>query len=117
MDSLLQILESSPPIFFIVLPLLAFIFTFSLANIRKKQPYPPGPKGYPIIGNMTMMDQLTHRGLAGLAKKYGGLLHLQMGVTHVVAVSTPDMAKEVLQVFLYKPVWLEIMINFLSQFY
>ncbi|KDP20168.1 hypothetical protein JCGZ_00019 [Jatropha curcas] len=43
------------------------------------------------------MDQLTHRGLASLAKQYGGLFHLQMGGLHVVAVSTPDMAREVLQ--------------------
>ncbi|TXG64645.1 hypothetical protein EZV62_011639 [Acer yangbiense] len=47
---------------------------------------------------MTMMDQLTHHGLACLATKYGGLLHLQMGALHVVAVSTPEMAREVLQV-------------------
>lgn len=47
---------------------------------------------------MLMMDQLTHRGLAKMAKNYGGLLHLRMGVLHVVAVSTPDMAREVLQV-------------------
>ena len=44
-----------------------------------------------------MMDQLTHRGLAQLAKQYGGLLHLQMGSLHIVAVSTPEMAREVLQ--------------------
>lgn len=47
---------------------------------------------------MLMMDQLTHRGLAALAKSYGGLLHMRMGVLHVVAVSTPGMAREVLQV-------------------
>ncbi|KAK4834979.1 hypothetical protein QYF36_003435 [Acer negundo] len=78
--------------------LLAFLLLLFLKNLRKKLPYPPGPKGYPIIGNMTMMDQLTHRGLAQLATKYGGLLHLQMGSLHVVAVSTPEMAREVLQV-------------------
>lgn len=43
------------------------------------------------------MDQLTHRGLAQLAKRYGGLCHLQMGSLHIVAVSTPDMAREILQ--------------------
>jgi ferulate-5-hydroxylase len=46
---------------------------------------------------MLMMDQLTHRGLAQLAKQYGGLLHLQIGVLHIMAVSTPEMARDILQ--------------------
>ncbi|PIA55962.1 hypothetical protein AQUCO_00700344v1 [Aquilegia coerulea] len=47
---------------------------------------------------MFMLDQLTHRGLAQLAKQYGGLFHLQSGVLHMVVVSTPEMARQVLQV-------------------
>ncbi|KAK4262100.1 hypothetical protein QN277_027706 [Acacia crassicarpa] len=66
--------------------------------IRKRPPYPPGPKGLPIIGNMTMMDQLTHRGLAKLANKYGGVLHLRMGFLHMVAISDAEAARQVLQV-------------------
>ncbi len=47
---------------------------------------------------MGMMDQLTHRGLAKLAKQYGGILHLRIGYLHMVAVSSPDVARQVLQV-------------------
>lgn len=47
---------------------------------------------------MTMMDQLTHRGLAKLANKYGGVLHLRMGFLHMVAISDADAARQVLQV-------------------
>jgi ferulate-5-hydroxylase len=47
---------------------------------------------------MLMMDQLTHRGLAALAAKYGGLFHLRLGHVHTVVVSTPEYAREVLQV-------------------
>ncbi|GAV60267.1 p450 domain-containing protein, partial [Cephalotus follicularis] len=91
MDSL----QSSPMVFFLF-PLLLFVIV--LIYLHKTHPHPPGPKGYPIIGSMTMMDQLTHRGLARLAKRYGGLLHLQMGWLHIMAVSTPEMAREFLQV-------------------
>ncbi|CAI9754216.1 unnamed protein product [Fraxinus pennsylvanica] len=44
------------------------------------------------------MDQLTHRGLARLAKKYGGIFHLRIGFLHMVAISSPDIARQVLQV-------------------
>ncbi|KAK1359861.1 Ferulate-5-hydroxylase [Heracleum sosnowskyi] len=94
--------------FFFFLALLTF---FLLYNSRRK-PYPPGPKGWPIIGNMLMMDKLTHRGLAKIACQYGGLVHLRMGFLHMVTVSTPDMAQEVLQIqdnnFANRPVTMNI---------
>ncbi|BBH09325.1 ferulic acid 5-hydroxylase 1, partial [Prunus dulcis] len=97
MDDLLlhQALESlqSSPMLFILLFLL-IISWFVLFMSRRKLPYPPGPRGWPIIGNMLMMDQLTHRGLAQLAKQYGGLLHLQMGVLHIMVVSSPEVAEK-----------------------
>ncbi|KAM7516168.1 hypothetical protein LguiA_005751 [Lonicera macranthoides] len=78
-----------------IVPLL-FLFLFSRFN--RKLPYPPGPKGWPVIGNMDMVSQLTHRGLAKLAKQYGGLFHLRIGFLHMVAVSSPEIARQVLQV-------------------
>ncbi|KAL8123738.1 cytochrome P450 84A1-like [Apium graveolens] len=81
-------------ILFFILPLLSF---FLLSSFRRKR-YPPGPKGWPIIGNLLMMDKLSHRGLAKLAAQYGGLVHLRMGFLHMFTVSTPDMAREVLQI-------------------
>ncbi|KAK9066859.1 hypothetical protein SSX86_014182 [Deinandra increscens subsp. villosa] len=78
-------------------------FTISLLTVlflvwSRRKHFPPGPTGWPIIGNMLMMDQLTHRGLAKLAEKYGGILHLKMGFSHTIAVSSPEMAREILQV-------------------
>lgn len=45
-----------------------------------------------------MMDKLTHRGLANIAKQYGGIFHLRMGFLHMVAISDPEAARQVLQV-------------------
>ena len=83
--------------------LLSCVLLASLAVVllqlrqRSKLPLPPGPKPLPIIGNLMMMGQLTHRGLAALAERYGGLLHLRLGRRHVFVVSTAEYAREVLQ--------------------
>lgn len=93
--SFLQNLQPMFPIMTLLL-IAPLLFFFLLSRFRRK-PYPPGPRGWPLIGNMLMMDKLTHRGLARLANKYGGLVHLRMGFLHMVTVSTPDMARQVLQ--------------------
>ncbi|CAN0924810.1 Cytochrome P450 84A1 [Linum grandiflorum] len=74
------------------------IILFLRHGRSSRLPLPPGPRGLPIIGNMLMMDQLTHHGLAKLAKQYGGLFHLRMGNIHMMTVSTSDIAKQVLKV-------------------
>ncbi|CAL9146207.1 unnamed protein product [Musa hybrid cultivar] len=82
----------------LMLPLTLLLIVNITARRRRRLPLPPGPTPLPIIGNMLLMDQLTHRGLARLAKLYGGLLHLRLGFVHHFVVSTPDVARQVLQV-------------------
>ncbi|CAN8328818.1 unnamed protein product [Cochlearia groenlandica] len=77
---------------------LVFIWCLVRVLLKRSLSLPPGPRGYPIIGNMKLKNELNHRGLAKLAKQYGGLLHLQMGRIHIVAASTAAMAREILQV-------------------
>ncbi|KAF5752999.1 hypothetical protein HS088_TW01G00917 [Tripterygium wilfordii] len=92
-------MDSLPPLqtaFLFIIPLLLLYGVVS--QHRRKLPYPPGPRGLPMIGNMLMMDQFTHRGLTNLARKYGGLFHMKLGFSHVVSVSCPEIAKQVLQV-------------------
>ncbi|XP_073002237.1 cytochrome P450 84A1-like [Typha latifolia] len=84
------------PLFLFLIPILA-LFILS-ARRRRKLPLPPGPRPLPIIGNMLMMDQLTHRGLAKLGERYGGLCHLRLGFLNAFAISTPEVARQVLQV-------------------
>ncbi|XP_074580575.1 cytochrome P450 84A1-like [Curcuma longa] len=85
-----------------LLPALAVLLFVAAARLRRrnKLPFPPGPPPLPVIGNMLIMDQLTHRGLAKLSERYAagvGLIHLRLGARRVFVVSTPAMARQVLQ--------------------
>ncbi|XP_075512618.1 cytochrome P450 76T24-like [Primulina tabacum] len=58
---------------------------------------PPGPYGYPIIGNILDLGQKPHRSIAELSKIYGPLMSLKLGNITTIVISSPQLAKEALQ--------------------
>ncbi|KAK3431729.1 hypothetical protein EUGRSUZ_E03685 [Eucalyptus grandis] len=58
---------------------------------------PPGPRPLPIIGNLLELGDLPHRSLAKLARTYGPIIKLELGFVTTVVVSSPMLAKEILQ--------------------
>ncbi|KAF3619546.1 5-epiaristolochene 1,3-dihydroxylase [Capsicum annuum] len=87
--------------FFSIFLFASFLFLLikwknSNSQIRKR--LPPGPWKLPLLGSMFhLLGGLPHRVLRDLAKKYGPLMHLQLGEVSLIVVTSPDMAKQVLK--------------------
>ncbi|KAF3783927.1 Trans-cinnamate 4-monooxygenase [Nymphaea thermarum] len=63
----------------------------------KRLRLPPGPLPVPVFGNWLQVgDDLNHRNLTQLARRFGEIFLLRMGQRNLVVVSSPELAKEVL---------------------
>ncbi|KAL7180495.1 hypothetical protein ACSBR1_043656 [Camellia fascicularis] len=74
----------------------AAILLLSTHLRRRRTPklnLPPGPKPWPIIGNLNLIGSLPHRSIHDLSQKYGPIMHLRFGSFPVVVGSSVDMAK------------------------
>ncbi|GLT62537.1 hypothetical protein SLA2020_351690 [Shorea laevis] len=66
----------------------------SKANPRK---LPPGPKPFPVIGNLLDLGDKPHKSLAKLAEAHGPIMCLKLGRVTTIIISSADTAKQVLQ--------------------
>ena len=69
-----------------------------ISNLTSKsfKKFPPGPRSFPIIGNILELGSQPHRSLTKLSKIYGPIITVQLGKITTVVVSSPEIAKEVL---------------------
>ncbi|KAL7598486.1 hypothetical protein Lser_V15G22877 [Lactuca serriola] len=85
--------------FLVVLSSLILSFYFILnRKFKASKPLnlPPGPPKLPIIGNLHQIGgALPQHAFRELAKKYGPIMHLQLGQISTIVVSSPQLAKEV----------------------
>ncbi|GMJ07296.1 TRANSPARENT TESTA 7, CYTOCHROME P450 75B1 [Hibiscus trionum] len=90
----------SPSSLVLTISLLASLAFLSGVFIRrrcKQLKCPPGPKPWPIIGNLILIGSLPHQSLHKLSQLYGPLMHLKFGSYPVLIASSPEMAKEFLK--------------------
>ncbi|KAL5209419.1 hypothetical protein ABZP36_005042 [Zizania latifolia] len=67
------------------------LFTHARHNL------PPGPRPWPLIGNLLDLGAQPHRSLARLAQRHGPLMTLHLGANTTVVASSPDAARDILQ--------------------
>ncbi|KAG4174646.1 hypothetical protein ERO13_A11G134700v2 [Gossypium hirsutum] len=83
--------------------LIAWLATLALILLslrfrpRRKLNLPPGPKPWPVIGNLDLIGSLPHRSIHSLSQKYGPLMQLKFGSFPVVVASSVEMAKAFLK--------------------
>nr|XP_023880632.1 flavonoid 3'-monooxygenase-like [Quercus suber] len=78
--------------------LAALLFFFKNNPLRfHKLKLPPGPKSWPIIGNLNAIGPLPHQSFHKLSQKYGPLMQLKFGSVPVVVASSAEMAKQFLK--------------------
>eukprot|EP00253_Pinus_taeda_P031001 PITA_31001 len=73
---------------------------FLVLDMWRRRTYgrlPPGPPGWPIVGNLLQLGNKPNESLFHLATKYGPLMCVSLGMKTTVVVSSPAMAKEVLK--------------------
>nr|WNH14548.1 G10H [Betula platyphylla] len=75
------------------------IQTFHMIQRRKENPkkLPPGPKPFPVIGNLLDLGYTPHKSLAKLAKAHGPIMCLKLGRVTTIIISSANTAKQVLQ--------------------
>ncbi|XP_057549121.1 cytochrome P450 76AD1-like [Amaranthus tricolor] len=80
---------------------LFLFFVFSIiffTKFTKKSkntiPRPPGPKPWPIIGNIHLLGTKPHRSITKLSKIYGPIMSLKLGRITTIVISSPEIAKE-----------------------
>ncbi|MED6158012.1 hypothetical protein PIB30_028832 [Stylosanthes scabra] len=82
--------------------LASTIFIWSIILRKRKQnesslPLPPGPKAVPIIGHLHLLSSTPHQDFYKFSTQYGPIIHLYLGSSPCVVVSTAEAAKEFLK--------------------
>ena len=80
-----------------ILSVVFLYFVFVTLRKRHRLPLPPGPKPWPIIGNLPHMGTMPHHSLAALAKVHGPLMHLRLGFVDVVVAASASVAAQFLK--------------------
>ncbi|RXH92231.1 hypothetical protein DVH24_033127 [Malus domestica] len=83
----------------LLLPISSIIFIFLAYKLYQRPRFklPPGPRPWPVVGNLYQIKPVRFRCYAEWAEKYGPIFSVWIGSTLNVVVSNTEVAKEVLK--------------------
>ncbi|KAK3755591.1 hypothetical protein QZH41_017586, partial [Actinostola sp. cb2023] len=88
-----MILEGFAVVFVASIAIVIYTLTVHFTKDRR---LPPGPVPLPLVGNMFNMGPQPHLSLTSLAKKYGDIFRLTVGIRRIVVVNSIEAAREAL---------------------
>ncbi|KAF8732041.1 hypothetical protein HU200_015997 [Digitaria exilis] len=72
---------------------ILLLWRWSNNDPRRKYNLPPGPRPWPVIGNLNLIGHLPHRSFHELSKLHGPLMSLRLGSQPTIVGSSVDAAR------------------------
>ncbi|KAK9921136.1 hypothetical protein M0R45_029661 [Rubus argutus] len=79
---------------YFIIPFLLFLLIRWRSNSGDNHGFPPGPPGWPLLGNMLDLGAMPHKTLTELRHKYGSVVWLRIGVRNTLVVQSAKAATE-----------------------
>ncbi|KAL8036304.1 hypothetical protein ABFS82_12G147100 [Erythranthe guttata] len=79
---------------FFALLLVFKLFSNKFKNGSSNRRLPPGPPGWPLIGNMFDLGEVPHQTLQKFTPKYGPIILLKLGTINTIVVQSAEAAAE-----------------------
>ncbi|GLJ45264.1 hypothetical protein SUGI_0952740 [Cryptomeria japonica] len=81
----------------VVATVISVVYMLTKLRSKPSERLPPGPRPWPLIGNILQVGKNVNESFSELAKIHGPLMTLHLGWRTTVVASSPAMARQVLQ--------------------
>lgn len=80
----------------LIIFVIVFVIVRALGKKGGKQNFPPGPRSFPVIGNLLQLGDHPYLTFMEMRRKYGDVFLIKLGMVPVVVINGMEMVKQVL---------------------